>query len=510
MDVFQSTVTTCAIIYRFLDSYSQFSTEAQSLSARFKWDARVLQHFVDHFSRTGSTQALAHGSSEDVQLLESSAEYLALLLRRANSITARISARRGWLREINKATWFLHRNDLKELEGELFEWTRRLDMRLVALPKRVRDIITLDGHTEGSVTTDAQCSPSFATQRRIEQFLRLGSDAKKRQWENMWIDDPLTRIELQSYTTFGRFMIGRFEGRDVLLEHKQYPAHFQEDQQSFQTQREEVGIFAAALKSIVPDIAGLLRCQGFTHESDPPRFTLVHEIPILATDSAGSGLDSVKMRSLDQLIAAKDRTGNRLPPAHSLSQRIELARKLATGVLFLHAIDWVHKSISSQNILVLEQSSLDASSRFPRSLGQPYLVNFQWARGNGGETDPMSRAGDRLWVEEIYHHPDRQGRAVDVRYCMSHDIYSLGVVLLELGIWRPLTRYSADLRDADPGRRKEVLLSLAEESAVSMGNRYRRLVKWCLELGTSNVQGGGARYAMHVLGELEELRDAMA
>jgi hypothetical protein len=111
------------------------------------------------------------------------------------------------------------------------------------------------------------------------------------------------------------------------------------------------------------------------------------------------------------------------------------------------------------------------------------------------------------WEEELYHHPDRQSlqqNSEDTRYSILHDIYSLGVVLLELGIWRPLEKYWAKLKDSRPCERRDFLIKLAEETEISMGRRYRNLVIWCLKLeGDSPV--ANVRYAMTVLETLENL-----
>lgn len=40
-------------------------------------------------------------------------------------------------------------------------------------------------------------------------------------------------------------------------------------------------------------------------------------------------------------------------------------------------------------------------------------------------------------MADIYRHPKRQGLQLDERYNMKHDIYSLGVCLLEIGLWEP-------------------------------------------------------------------------
>jgi hypothetical protein len=46
------------------------------------------------------------------------------------------------------------------------------------------------------------------------------------------------------------------------------------------------------------------------------------------------------------------------------------------------------------------------------------------------------------FVEDcIYQHPDRWGADTEYRFSMLHDIYSLGVVLLEIGLWKPFVRW---------------------------------------------------------------------
>lgn len=51
--------------------------------------------------------------------------------------------------------------------------------------------------------------------------------------------------------------------------------------------------------------------------------------------------------------------------------------------------------------------------------------------------------GDAEWAANVYRHPSRQGERLVESYKMQHDIYSLGVCLLEIGLWAPLVRYDA-------------------------------------------------------------------
>jgi hypothetical protein len=60
---------------------------------------------------------------------------------------------------------------------------------------------------------------------------------------------------------------------------------------------------------------------------------------------------------------------------------------------------------------------------FPRSLGNPYLVNFESSRSNDGETDPAARGGID-WEEEISITRIARAfkgipRVPDIRWCMT-------------------------------------------------------------------------------------------
>lgn len=70
-------------------------------------------------------------------------------------------------------------------------------------------------------------------------------------------------------------------------------------------------------------------------------------------------------------------------------------------------------------------------------------------------------------------------------------MYSLGVVLLEVGLWRPLDIADEQhLNFADTSGWPEELLRIAEGLVKIVGLRYCRLVKWCLSLkGDTIVEG---------------------
>lgn len=58
----------------------------------------------------------------------------------------------------------------------------------------------------------------------------------------------------------------------------------------------------------------------------------------------------------------------------------------------------------------------------------------------------MQRRGDRVgprnreWFKDIYRHPDQQGANIKTQHNMGHDIYSLGVCLIEIALWETFVR----------------------------------------------------------------------
>lgn len=108
----------------------------------------------------------------------------------------------------------------------------------------------------------------------------------------------------------------------------------------------------------------------------------------------------------------------------SLNERLKIAVSLAKSVIFLHQFQLVHKNIRPETILVFTDPQTQL-------LEQTYLIGFESLREVEQTTD---RAGYNVEERDLYQHPQRQGLHPDENYNMQHDIYSLGVCLLEVGI----------------------------------------------------------------------------
>lgn len=188
--------------------------------------------------------------------------------------------------------------------------------------------------------------------------------------------------------------------------------------------RADAEALAKKLDQIDPGTFGLLSCHGLVKQKQPESrrvasISLIFQMP-------ASEREPVSLRST-LLHSAKD----------SLSRTLAIARQLARAVSFVHTCDFVHKNIRPETVLMFP----DEAATPPCALGATYLVGFDSFRNVRFQT---LRRGDAAWERNLYRHPSRQGIFAQEEYIMQHDVYSLGVCLLELGLWESFVRYEAD------------------------------------------------------------------
>lgn len=264
-----------------------------------------------------------------------------------------------------------------------------------------------------------------------------------------------------------------------------------------------------------PHMFGLLACKGVATPSSVPRvvaegeseptvtLTMIFRMPPGYTSSSlrmPPGCASSTPRSLRDLLLST-------PAPHSLSLRFEIARQLARSIGSVHALGFVHKNLRPETVLVFDSGGADGGTQ-----QQPFvfLVGFEHFRR---EDQATQRRGDDFIERNLYRHPSRQGFRPREDYVMQHDIYSLGVCLLEVGLWRsfishevaaPLDAELFGLEAYASWERirafvalsaKEHLLPLARTRLPGcMGTRYAEIVETCLTcLEPDNADFGDAR-----------------
>ena len=201
-----------------------------------------------------------------------------------------------------------------------------------------------------------------------------------------------------------------------------------------------------------------LECKSWVDQPEQERVALIFYRP------AGSS----GMISLREIIDSPDRS--RRP---TLEQRFVIARAIGTSILHWHTAGWVHQGIASYSIIFFWQNdNID--------YGKPYLCGFEHSRRSTTASAPKNIADLDL---NVYRHPSRQGTPIK-SHTKEHDIYSFGVLLLELGLW-DLARYCLDEEKGpfSPLRIRDILIEHAQTRLNHyMGTTFQEAACRCLKL----------------------------
>jgi hypothetical protein len=171
----------------------------------------------------------------------------------------------------------------------------------------------------------------------------------------------------------------------------------------------------------------------------------------------------------------------------SLTDRIALACKIAECIERLHAVNWLHKGLRSENILFFSDTGgADVD------LALPYLSGFDYSRP--AQNEDMTEKPPENAASDLYRHPRVQGSgnretASLGGFKKSYDLYSLGVILLEIAYWRPIDQVlDIDLPAARPSTTIKVRGRLMDEGEgflrhvrSHLGNTMHAVVRSCLE-----------------------------
>lgn len=236
-----------------------------------------------------------------------------------------------------------------------------------------------------------------------------------------------------------------------------------------------------------------LQCLGYQDQPTHERMTFLYKLP--SVRGAGSN-PSQHLITLHELINKIDpQLKRQLKP--SLGERFSIAHCLALTLLNVHGSLWVHKNIWSRGVLLFQQTEdgivpLELAGAAKKPASSDYRQRVLAFLGDWGYARPVEGATDMRSDFEIepnfYRHPDRQG--VPTRqFGRMHDIYALGVVLLEIGLWRTISQlFDARIKEGERTgklpKAKDVrtaLITLAQRDvAKEMGEQYASAVVKCL------------------------------
>jgi hypothetical protein len=498
-----SLVGQCLKFGDFLNEKIRTNNQNPQLAEKFssKWvEVKGLVHDVKNLGEYPRSDM----TPEICKLLERLQTTVSTAIPRASSSDGhRTHARRRFT-----ATW--RRDDLDETYSKLSNWQKDMLQRLAMVnasrPGTFHNVPALRQTQvpQPRQTFQAYGQPYTSSVPMGEVLLpqRPPMDLQKLRYSGVYRSQSQPRI-LVEFRPFDRNIIG--------------------DSYREEESRYNVYSLVTMLKSANPQLMSILSCAGvFIAPAPDNRYELQLNMPDDCDDP----------RSLRDLLTDSQDTWP------SINSRFRLAKHLASSIVYMHSGNFVHKMIKPENILLMTPVNAAPHERFPLGLGLPFLVGFDRCRPASMHS---GRYGEGEMQDCLYQHSSRWGIQAEEAFSMSHDIYSLGVVLLEVGLWKPLVEGSdGDYRFAHflldfvqrasggDGRHPRIdhrlgrdlqarLISIAQAYLPrNMGEIYTQVVLSCLNVmedgivpsndtDRPDVEKVGIGYIKFVLSELESL-----
>ncbi|EXF74269.1 hypothetical protein CFIO01_03701 [Colletotrichum fioriniae PJ7] len=272
-------------------------------------------------------------------------------------------------------------------------------------------------------------------------------------------------------------------------------------------------------------------CVGYTDDANNARYGLVYRCPLLSQTSLPAASLPIKTKiktKTDTVAVAAAESPQPLPAtSHStlhtlisspdlktpdLDDRITLASTLACALWSLHSLDWLHKSLCSANILFFPSAASLAAIRATTvsaavvpDIGSPYLVGFDASRPDFDAE--MSVNPRNPSILDLHRDPRSLSSGLGRKqYCKGYDVYSLGLVLLEIGLWKVLQTYYKPHYSAEKWRDRVILPVLVPGLGSKTGKLYKQVVEKCLTAKDDMSSSEAGQLMEWVVTTLESIR----
>ncbi|KAF3072000.1 hypothetical protein CFAM422_005755 [Trichoderma lentiforme] len=420
---------------------------------------------------------------------------------KTSSSTLNLSSERSWRKEIGLRTkWVIGDKDkfsnlLKDLKDfndglealfppsqvQSFQraWTHQL------LDRAQRDLAEL------SLLENASSGiyPKLTNSANLKK-LRINLDSKPQESfkPTFALKIGRTSLDIQDLDSPRRVQAHHVTAGDVLIEWVDYDREEIEERVVHVRRMDDLARMMHSASECHPDLHSI-DCLGYTDDSANNRYGLVYKAPASSHSTLKTLISSPDLKTPD------------------LDDRIRLAQTLAVAVWSLHSLDWLHKSICSSNIVFFPSAfstsglSPTASAALVPDISLPYLSGFGASRP---ELDiALSVVPRNPSIEDLHRHPaSLRGRP----HIKPFDIYSFGLVLLEIGLWKVLQTYYKAHYTAERWRDKVVLAVLVPGLGSKVGKRYREVVEMCLRVDEEMSSSEAGELMEEVVNKLESIR----
>jgi hypothetical protein len=394
------------------------------------------------------------------------------------------------MKPVTKAKLALKTDALHDVLDEIEKWQARYDPSWILIMQMSIGSIDDELHREEDKPEPNQV-PIIMAAKGLRDALRANRGADVRGQKLIWIDPHQIHLNPQNIPS-STVQISDLPDEKAMVVIDNMVSNSSADMNSTM---KAVRNMARLLAEVDPSTFSLLKCRGVIKVPKPESPKLLFDFKFIFNIPHGlSNPQSLRAVLLSEKL-------------YPLDERLELAKRLTSSILFVHTVQFVHKNIRPETIIIFQNDHSE--------IGAPFLAGFEQFRLENAFT---LLSGDDLWQHNLCmfrphlagastdistsdRHPSRQGTHPETNYQMQHDIYSLGVVLLEIGLWTSFV-----LEDPENGslpfpnsilcatnmeqsydsvptaaENKQMLEDLAERELPSrMGRRYTDIVLLCL------------------------------
>lgn len=236
------------------------------------------------------------------------------------------------------------------------------------------------------------------------------------------------RLNISTSTIQDARAIAYYENEPVLLEFRKQNGL---DRDAMKDKMCKVSEF---LKDLDPSFHGL-SCRGYVKIFD--RYAFVFHLPAhlrFSKIESSKIANPNKVQQAPAFRALRDLFGEATQP--SLNVRVSFAITILETLVQLHTSGWLHKELRSDNVLFILNPRISNSSTDDFLCSPLYLTGYVCARADDPHEATEPRESEL--EADLYRYPASIGQFRDP-YRKAFDIFSVGCILLELGLWCSLS-----------------------------------------------------------------------
>lgn len=431
------------VVRRILEALASLLSDVQQLKRQYKLDLEVTDEEITELDEPDTTlgklllRAKPKFYQQAARIFRSRngpwrrLKWVVVDVDRARKLTGDITSM------INHLEAFLPKSQSDALVSSCDGMMRLL----VVLSKDMQDLKAIAQRDNGAVAATARCKQDgleLGVLNRSDSYDSAASTLLERSTSSLSLDarradspiNPAIRLDA------GLFKVGkatdrmvsralaRYDGQMVLVEWKTTGLA------AIRNMKHRIERVAAFLNSLVHPSFHSLQCRGYFKDPTSGQYGYVFNLPSQARERH---LEATKQAAPPSMQTLKGRIRDKsLRP--SLNERLSWAIALTETILQLHTSGFLHKGIRSDNVLFFDNVR---SPDQPHADASPlYLAGYVYARAD----NPLeaTETPEAEFEADLYRHPYSLGSGRP-SYRKTFDLFSLGCVLLELGLWSKLS-----------------------------------------------------------------------